>query len=250
MVALDDARRTLESGPPRKMVLMKRLFVWVFASAIVATLFCPLTVAQSAPPAPQARYIVVLDAAHGGDDQGGQLASGQAEKTATLVLSVKLRSLLSARGFQVVTTRESDATVTSDRRAEIANRTQARACLSLHVSDSGSGVHLFASSLAPASSARFVPWKTAQAAWITRSLALTGALNSSLQQAGIPVTLARTTLPGIDSMTCPAVAIELAPERDASHTVQSAPDDPAYQSRVAEALAAALLVWRTEAQQP
>lgn len=206
--------------------------------------------AQAAPPAQQARTIVVLDAAHGGDDQGGQLASGQTEKAVTLALSVKLRSLLSARGFQVVTTRESDAAVTPDRRAEIANRIQARACLSLHASDSGSGVHLFASSLAPANSARFVPWKTAQSAWITRSLALTGALNSSLQQAGIGVTLARTALPGVDSMACPAVAIELAPERDASHTVKSAPDDPAYQSRVAEALAAALLVWRSEAHQP
>jgi N-acetylmuramoyl-L-alanine amidase len=206
--------------------------------------------AQSAPPAPQPRYIVVLDAAHGGDDLGGHLASGQSEKSVTLALSVKLRSLLSARGFQVVTTRESDATVTSDHRAEIANRTQARACLSLHASDSGSGVHLFASSLAPVESAHFIPWKTAQSAWVTRSLSLTGALNSSLQQAGIGVTLARTALPGVDSMACPAVAIELAPERDASHTVKSATDDPAYQSRVAEALAAALLVWRAEARQP
>jgi len=229
---------------------MERLLVWAFAPAIAVAFLCPLASAQAAPPAPQPRYIVVLDAAHGGDDLGGQLASGQTEKTVALALSVKLRSLLSARGFQVVTTRESDATVTADHRAEIANRSQARACLSLHASDSGSGVHLFASSLAPADSARFVPWKTAQAAWITRSLALTGALNSSLQQAGIPVTLARTTLPGLDSMACPAVAIELAPERDASSTVKSATDDPAYQSRVAEALAAALLVWRTEAQQP
>jgi len=221
----------------------------LFATALVFA--SPFVVAaQSAPPAPQPRYVVILDAAHGGDDAGGQLASGQTEKTVTLALSVKLRSLLSARGFQVVTTRESDTTVTADHRAEIANRVTARACLSLHASDSGSGVHLFASSLAPADSARFVPWKTAQTAWITRSLALTGALNSSLQQAGFGVTLARTALPGVDSMACPAVAIELAPERDASHTVKSAPDDPAYQSRVAEALAAALLVWRTEARQP
>jgi N-acetylmuramoyl-L-alanine amidase len=194
--------------------------------------------------------VIVLDAAHGGDDAGGHFASGQTEKSVTLALSVKLRSLLSARGFQVITTRESDATVSADHRAEIANRSQARACLSLHATDSGSGVHLFASSLAPVASARFVPWKTAQAAFVTRSLALTGALNSSMQQAGIAVTLARTSLPGIDSMSCPAVAIELAPERDASHTVKSATDDPAYQSRVAEALAAALLVWRTESNQP
>jgi len=229
------------------MLIGGRLLLGVFGLLAVAG---SPAAAQPAPAAPQARFIVVLDAAHGGDDPGGHLASGQIEKAVTLAFSVKLRSLLSARGFQVITTRESDTTVSPDHRAEIANRVQARACLSLHVTDSGSGVHLFASSLAPAESARFIPWKTAQSAWVTRSLALTGALNSTLQQAGIGVTLARTALPGVDSMSCPAVAIELAPERDATHTVKSATDDPAYQSRVAEALAAGLMVWRTEAHQP
>jgi len=203
-----------------------------------------------APPAPQAKYIVVLDAAHGGSDTGAHLANGQLEKTVTLALSVKLRSLLAARGFQVITTRESDATIAPDRRAEIANRLQPRACLSIHASDSGSGVHLFASSLAPAQPQRFVPWKTVQSQWVTRSLALTGAVNASLQQAGLTVTLARTALPGLDSMACPAIAIELAPDRDAKLTVKSGVDDPAYQSRVAEALAAGLLVWRSEPRQP
>jgi N-acetylmuramoyl-L-alanine amidase len=206
--------------------------------------------AQSAPPAPQARYIVVLDAAHGGSDAGAHLGDGQLEKTVTLALSVRLRSLLAARGFQVITTRESDADLSADRRAEIANRTQPRACLSIHASDSGSGVHLFASSLAPAQPQRFTPWKTVQAQWVTRSLALTGAINASLQQGGVAVTLARTALPGLDSMACPAIAVELAPERDEKQTVKSAVDDPAYQSRVAEALAAGLLVWRSEGRQP
>ena len=107
--------------------------------------------------------MVVLDAAHGGDDAGGRL-NGQAEKAFTLALSVRLRSLLEARGIQVVTTRESDATVDLNRRAEIANHANAQACLSLHASESGSGVHLFVSSLAPAQPARFAAWKTAQAA--------------------------------------------------------------------------------------
>jgi N-acetylmuramoyl-L-alanine amidase len=48
-------------------------------------------------------------------------------------------------------------------------------------------------------------------------------------------------------MTCPAVAVEIAPERGPDHKITSALDDPAYQARVAEALAAALLEWRTDA---
>jgi hypothetical protein len=62
----------------------------------------------------------------------------------------------------------------ANRRAEIANHANAQACLSLHASESGSGVHLFVSSLAPIEPTRFTPWRTAQAAWVTRSLALAG----------------------------------------------------------------------------
>jgi N-acetylmuramoyl-L-alanine amidase len=206
-----------------------------------------LAAAQQAPPAPQSRFVVVLDAAHGGDDSGGHLANGQLEKTFTLALSVRLRSLLAARGIQVVTTRESDANVEPNRRAEIANHAAAQACLSLHASESGSGVHLFTSSLAPAQPARFAAWKTAQAAWVMRSLTLAGVLNSALLHAGESVSLGRTSLPAVDSMTCPAVAVEIAPEHKAGHPEAAALEDTEYQARVAAALAAALVEWRTDA---
>jgi N-acetylmuramoyl-L-alanine amidase len=222
---------------------------FVPALALIGIAAIATIAAQQSPPppaTPPARFVVVLDAAHGGDDTGGHLSDGQMEKTFTLALSVRLRSLLAARGIQVLTTRESDASIDLNRRAEIANHAKAQACLSLHASESGSGVHLFASSLAPAQPARFPAWKTAQAAWVTRSLALVGVLNSAFAHAGMSVTLGRTELPAVDSMTCPAVAVEMAPERDASRTVTAALDDPAYQARVAEALAAALLEWRAE----
>ncbi|MGD0732046.1 MAG: N-acetylmuramoyl-L-alanine amidase [Terracidiphilus sp.] len=217
-----------------------------------------MSVSAQAPPAPAgppARFVVLLDAAHGGDDPGGRIngeaGQHQDEKTVTLALSVRLRSLLAARGIQVVTTRESDSTVALDRRAELANHARAQACLSLHATESGSGVHLFVSSLAPALPGRMAPWKTAQDAWVTRSLDLAGVLNSALLHAQIAVTLARANLPAVDSMTCPAVAVELAPESaHPADSDQGAPDDPAYQARVAEALAAALLEWRAEARQP
>jgi len=211
-------------------------------------------VSQVAPPHPgspagsanpPSRFVVVLDAAHGGDDAGGRLNS-QAEKDFTLALSVKLRSRLAARGIQVVTTRESDAAVDLNRRAEMANHANAQACLSLHGTESGSGVHLFVSNMAPIQQARFAAWKTAQAAWVTRSLALAGTLNSALLQAGMSVTLGRTALPAVDSMTCPAVAVEIAPERDAGKKLVAELDNPGYQARVAEALAAALLEWHTD----
>jgi N-acetylmuramoyl-L-alanine amidase len=229
---------------------MRRMFAsFGFSAACVLQ-----AVAQMPPPppapVPPPRFMVVIDAAHGGDDTGGHLNDGQLEKAATLALSVRLRSLLGARGIQVVTTREADQSLDPDRRAEIANRARAQACISLHVAETGSGVHLFASSLAPVIAARFTPWKTAQAGWVTRSLGLAGVVNSALTHAGTTVTLGRTALPGIDSMTCPAVAVELAPERDADKKTTAEPDDPNYQARVAVTLASAIVEWRTEARQP
>ena len=214
--------------------------------------------APSGPPTgaamPSSRFVVVVDAAHGGDDPGGRLngqsGQGQAEKDFTLALSVRLRSLLAARGIQVITTREADATVDFDKRAELADHANAQACLSLHGSESGFGVHLCVSNMTPVQAARFAPWKTAQAAWVTRSLALAGTLNSALLQSGMSVTLGRTALPAVDSMMCPAVAVEIAPERGPDKKLIADLDDEGYQARVAETLAAALLEWRTEGRQP
>ena len=200
------------------------------------------------PAAP--RFVVVLDAAHGGDDGGGKFGS-LLEKDLTLALSVRLRSLLAARGIAVVTTRESDASVVPERRAEIANHAAARACLSIHATQTGSGVHMFVSSLPPQDTARIAAWKTAQSAWVTRSLALEGVLNSALLQAGMNVTLGRTALSSLDSMVCPAVAFEFAPAGgQKGEKPATSLDDPAYQAQLAEALAAGLLAWQAEARQP
>lgn len=217
----------------------------IFSFGLILAFAPRLLIAQSPPPIAQQRSVVVLDAAHGGDDAGASLG-GQQEKAYTLAFSVRLRSLLAARGFQVVTTRESDASVDADRRADIANHANAMACLSLHATDAGSGVHLFVSSLAPVIDARFMPWKTAQAAWITRSLTLAGVLNSALSHAGIAVTLGRVGMPALDSMTCPALAVEIAPQRTADSPGTESLEDQGVQAQLAEALAAALVEWRSQ----
>jgi N-acetylmuramoyl-L-alanine amidase len=195
-------------------------------------------------PASPSRFVVLLDAAHGGDDTGASLG-GENEKTFTLAFTVRLRSLLAARGFTVITTRDSDAGVDPDRRADIADHANPQACLTLHATEAGSGVHLFASSLAPVQDARFLPWKTAQAAWVIRSISLAGLVNSALSHASVPVTLGRTALPAIDSMICPAVAVEIAPDRSSDAQAANL-DNQDYQARVADALAAALVEWRSQ----
>jgi N-acetylmuramoyl-L-alanine amidase len=212
-----------------------------------------VTSGQASPVQPVARFVVVIDAAHGGEDSGAQLAGAVAEKTVTLAMSVRLRSLLTARGFQVVTTREGNVKLDPDARAQIANRAGAgggaAACLSLHASEAGNGVHIFVSSLAPAAPTRFLAWKTAQSAYVTRSLQLASVVNSGFERGSdagpIVANLARTSLPGVDSMACPAVALEIAPVRDSDGQVETEATDADYQSRIVDALAAALLEWRT-----
>jgi N-acetylmuramoyl-L-alanine amidase len=203
--------------------------------------------AQTAVSTP--RFVVFLNPAHGGNDAGAKL-DGQPEKAFNLAMSIRLRSLLAARGIDVITTRESDVTLDFVRRAEIANHSRAQACLTIHASETGSGIHLYTSSLAPARSVLFEPWKTAQAAWIAHSVALEGTLNSALQHASLSVTVGRTALTATDSMTCPAVVVEIAPGAQShgasGQSVHGSLADPSYQAQVADALTAALVEWSAE----
>ena len=229
--------------------------IFFFTALISIALIAPAqsTIAPIQPTSQlptQPHFTVLIDAAHGGDDTGGKLGNNQLEKSVTLAFSVRLRSLLAARGITVVTTREEDKPLSPTDRAELANRSLPNACISLHAAETGSGIHLFTSSLTPTSAARFAAWKTAQSAYIRQSLTLAGIVNSALTQASINVTLGRTALPGIDSMSCPAIALELAPERDASRKIISETDSVDYQARIAQALAAALLEWKTSQARP
>jgi N-acetylmuramoyl-L-alanine amidase len=231
-----DFRPNEVEGPAFRAI--RRAILWLLVTAA-----CSAAFAQS-PPAPP-RFVVLLDAAHGGDDSGARLGS-ESEKAFTLAFSIRLRSLLAARGFSVATTRDSDSGVDPDRRADIADHANPQACLTIHASEIGSGAHLFVSSLAPIQDARFLPWKTAQAAWVMRSISLAGIVNSALSHANVPVSLGRTALPAIDSMTCPAVAVEIAPDRSSNEQEPASLDNADYQARVADALAAALVEWRSE----
>jgi N-acetylmuramoyl-L-alanine amidase len=195
------------------------------------------------------RFGVVIDAAHGGSDSGARLSDHQLEKDIVLTLSVRLRSTLGAHGIYVVTTRESDSAITALNRAEAANHVGAAACIILHATTSGSGVHLFTSSLTQIPLTRFLPWETAQGAYAEQSLRLSSEFDSALTHAEIPVTLGRTALQPLDSFTCPAVAIELSPLNISGKV--TALSDPAYQDRIVAALTAAVEQWQRDwRQQP
>ena len=208
------------------------------------------------PTGPLNRSVVVLDPAHGGVDNGSRIGDSVLEKDVTLALAFRLRSLLEARGFTVVMTREDDDAIMPgpagnplrlDDRAGISNHARAVACFSLHATGSGEGVHLYRSELAPApGEATVLPWLTAQAAWVPGSRSLEQRVGDALTRAGIPLVLSSASVRPVDSLTCPALVVEVAPENDDPRSINNSK----YQQRIALALAAALVFWRDEAQPP
>lgn len=203
------------------------------------------------------RTLVVLDPAHGGGDTGSRINDQIVEKDITLALAFRLRSLLAARGFTVVMTRDNDGAVVApdapsaalslDDRAGIANHARPVACLLLHATASGNGVHLYTSELDPtAGEAVPAPWLTAQAAWVEQSQKLASQMGSALARARIPLVVSRASVRPVDSLTCPALVVELAPDGSDAASL----NDAGYQQRVAEALAAALVFWQNQAQPP
>ena len=86
-------------------------------------------------PSARGRPIVVIDAGHGGRDPGARSVSGEVtEKDLTLALARDLRDKLVERGrVRVALTRDSDAYLTLDDRAAVAQRLDAAMFVSLHM---------------------------------------------------------------------------------------------------------------------
>ena len=232
------------------------------------TLLLPAAAQTPVPPSapPTARptlnhAIVFLDPAHGGDDPGAHLITTAGEplleKDLTLALAGRLRAQLASFGLTVLATRETDAAgaaptssapslaPTPDQRAGLANHVHPFACIVLHATGTGTGVHLITSALpSPISpeSPALIPWDSAQAGFLSQSDRLAAELSTAIARAGIPVHSSRATLRPLSSLTCPAVLIELAPLPSASLA------DSGYQARVAQAVATALLFWRGHAE--
>ena len=94
----------------------------------------PARLAEPARPTALGRgtKTVVLDPGHGGFDPGASGPAGTREEAVTLEAALALRTVLQARGYEVVLTRDADRFVELNERVEIARRAQADLFLSLH----------------------------------------------------------------------------------------------------------------------
>jgi N-acetylmuramoyl-L-alanine amidase len=168
--------------------------------------------APAAEARPRPEFLVILDAGHGGDDQGATLAGKLLEKDLTLALARQLRVELEERGVSVRMVRESDLNVSLDRRAEIANELRPNLYVALHAGQPGLGARVYAPALAPSTAATepFLPWESAQAASIGQSKNAARIVAAEMSKTGMSVREMTTPLRPLNNITAPAIAIEWA----------------------------------------
>ncbi len=109
----------------------------VFGPAL-ASLALVASVGAVVVGAPSDTPVVVIDPGHGGADFGARGDAGVLEKDVVLAVSRRIGRRLTARGFTVVFTRESDEFVSLPERTEIANRARGDLFLSIHANSAAS----------------------------------------------------------------------------------------------------------------
>jgi N-acetylmuramoyl-L-alanine amidase len=82
--------------------------------------------------------VIVLDAGHGGQDEGATGPSGLREKDLVLDITKRLAKRLQQRGVHVVLTRDSDRFLSLEERTAVANDARADLFLSIHANASSS----------------------------------------------------------------------------------------------------------------
>jgi N-acetylmuramoyl-L-alanine amidase len=80
---------------------------------------------------------------------------------------------------------------------------------------------------------------------VPQSLALANDLGLALVHAKLPVLLTRASVRPLDNLTCPAVAVEIAPLSAAGADPVPVTDGE-YQQQIAQAIVSGLTSWRTQ----
>ena len=98
--------------------------------------------AADAPPDADRFDTVVVDAGHGGEDEGARGPRGALEKDVVLDVATRLASRLRSRGLRVVLTRDADRFVPLEQRTAIANDARGDLFVSIHANAARDrGVH-------------------------------------------------------------------------------------------------------------
>jgi len=112
---------------------------WSAASGAALALTLLTGGAPSGAPAPDRFDVVVVDAGHGGHDDGAKGPRGTLEKDLVLVVARGLARELRARGVDVVMTRTDDVFVPLEQRTHIANDSRGDLFVSIHANAAADG---------------------------------------------------------------------------------------------------------------
>jgi N-acetylmuramoyl-L-alanine amidase len=159
------------------------------------------------------RATVVIDPGHGGDDRGAALSATLAEKDVTLAWARRLRAALDQKGIPATLLRDADNALTADQRAAITNAARPLVFITLHAGTSGSGVRVYTAHLGESAprAGSFLPWDTAQSAFLDGSRALAGSVVAEITKRAIPVATAPVLLRPLNNISAAAIAIEVMP---------------------------------------
>ena len=167
--------------------------------------------------------VLILDAGHGGDDQGVR-GSGVLEKDVTLALAERLRPQLEAAlPLRVELLRSNDRGFADEKRAEVANKSGGDILISLHCNGAfapgASGFEVLfvgpstvgTRAQAAAAAGNFLPWKNAQGPYAARSQQLAQVLQTELgKRLSLPNRGAReANVTFLRGVAMPAVVVEM-----------------------------------------
>lgn len=187
------------------------------------------------------RFLVVIDAAHGGADPGAAITPTLSEKDVVLAFARRLKTALESQGVATVLLRDSDSTLTFDQRTVGVNSSHAALVISVHATSSSSAMHVYTALLTPVPRTAFVAWDTAQAAFLDQSQAAADAISKELSARKINNSFLPASLRPLNSFARPAVAIELAPAEGKADSLILL----SYQQPIVSAVAAGIVDMRS-----
>jgi N-acetylmuramoyl-L-alanine amidase len=201
----------------------------------------------SAPAQPAAvprSLLIMIDPAHGGSESGAVLNAAMPEKDVNLAIARRLRQELGARAIQAVLIRDSDATLSTDLRAQIVNSARPALYIAIHSTSQGSGMRIYTAMLPAAAdnSGPFVDWQTAQASALSRSRWIQDQVAVAIQKTGFPFHSLMAPLRPLSNVAVPAMAVEIAPTTGDVSQLASAD----YQQMITGALANSIAAIRTK----
>lgn len=181
--------------------------------------------------------LVAIDAAHGGTDAGVRFSENLLEKDLSLAIADKIRTELVNRGISTIVLRNNDQDLGADERAETANAAKVTFYIGLHAGQGESGVRIYRPLPTSPSNGLFARWDSVQSAFGTQSDSLAKTLASQFGQKRLPARILSGNVAPMTHVAAASVAVEVAP---AARGDDKSLESPAYQLKIAQAVAAAI----------